>query len=408
MKKILLLINLIVFLSISNITFSQTETHICDTLDFKNIFKQLNDLQNFVNSSTTETNIEKTKMTTTIQELNLQIASLSGEIVNINKELDLNNRTIVENYISKLSNIETLSTSYKEISEDLIYEISSDRRLAFIAEINNPSSDQLGFKFTDIIQTAALNITKNSEMTTAQKTVFESKLKTVVSGIYTFTSNDIAKQLSSIHPAASATLTAFNFLANYYTSTYTVDKKTVLVDEKQLLSSEQLNEYLTSITDFIVYYEELANVNENFNIQLNQLEKEFAISDSLIKKLDIIIEENNAIIKTFKGNTFTNKDVIKIRSLYGKTVEEVKKINEQIIESYQSYNLVRIDFYTNYIAQIEKSKELLTNKLVAKSNATLATTNREKLTKICNEGKKSLNRYTDEFEDISKIYNEVW
>ncbi len=396
------------FLNFAAAQDPENKVHRCDTMDFKKLYKQLYDLETLIKSSGVETEAQKTKVNAAIQELNLQIASISGEVTNINKELALNNRTIVENYISKLNNIEKLSEAYKELSEDLIYEISSDRRLAFIAEINNPSSDKLGFKFTDIISTAALNVAKKTEMTAAQRTTFETKFKNVVTGIQTFTSNDIAKQLASLHPAASATLTAFNFLANYYNVIYTVDKKTVTVDEKPLLTTEQLNEYLTSITDFILYYEDLANVNSNFNIQLNQLEKDFIIVDSLIKKLDIIIAENNAIIKTFKTTTFTNNDVIKVRSIYSKTVEEVKKINEQIITNYQNYNLIRIEFYTNYIKQIEKSKELLSNSLVAKPNTSLATTNRDKLIKICTEGKVSLKRYSSDIEKMQEIYDQVW
>jgi hypothetical protein len=383
----------------------------CDTVNFQYLYNSINILNNNIYSKQYNPEVDYKQIDNEVKNLNIQIASISNEISNINAKLALNNRSIVENYIDKLYSIEELSTLYKELSEDLQYEIAGDNRLAFIADVNNPGSDQLGFKFTDIIQNAALETVSDAKMTEAQKNRYESKLKNVVSGIYTFTSHSFAQQIASLNPAASATITVFNFLANYYVSDYKVTgilTRTVEVDEKQLFSDKQLEDYLTSIEDFIIYYDDLSVINQEFKLKLNQLDQDFNNLNQNIKILDSIILINNEIIDGIYKNTISNDEVFIISSIYSKTLENIKSINDLLNTNYQSYILSREEFYSKYIEHIEKSEELLMSDLVEKANKTLASKNREKLIQICNDGKIGLDRYSDEIEEIKIIYDEIW
>lgn len=406
------IIILLIIILLPTCIFGQSETVCkCDTVDFEYIYNQIRLLNKNLSVLKNSKSDETDAISKDVTDLYIQLTSLSNEVTKINSELDLNNRSIVENYIEKLETIAELSELYKELSENMIYEIGNDNRLAFIAEINNPGSDQLGFKFTDIIQNAALETVGDVEMTAVQKSNFETKLKDVVSGVYTFTSHGFAQQLASLNPATSATLTVFNFLANYYVSDYTISgffAKTVEVEDKKLFSEKELESYLTNIEDFITYYDELSVINQEFKVKLNQLEQDFNTLDVNIESLDSIIEENNLIISQLKAKSVTNDEVFEISSIYDKTLESIKTINESLTSYIQNYNIIRDDFYTSYIEHIEKSEELLKNDLVKKANKTQALKNRETLITLCNIGKTGLSRYNDDIEEINWLFEEIW
>lgn len=411
MKKFVFILITFLFPLLPTVVFSQNPAYSNDSIDIDYVYNSIKLLNEKMNSKDKFSETDYKLVENEVKDLNIQIAVLSNEISNINSKLAMNNKSIVENYIEKLTTIEQLNVKYKELSEDLLYEINSDNRLAFIADINNPGSDLLGFKFTDIIQNAALETVSDSKMTASQKTNFNLKLKNVVSSIYTFTSHGFTQQLASLNPAANATITMFNFLANYYVSDFTVTgffSKSVEVTENQLFTDEQLEKYLTSIEDFIVYYNELTIINQEFKLKLNQLSQDFTTLNKNIEELDSIITINNEIINKINYTSVTNNEVFAITSVYSKTLETVKKINDLLTTNYQTYITVRQDFYTSYIEHIEKSEELLKNDLVEKANKSMASKNRTELIKICDEGKAGLNRYTDDFDSIKTIYEEIW
>lgn len=273
------------------------------------------------------------------------------------KDISLNETT---NYNNNYNNVVNALNIINEVNKtyDALYK---DRKTAeaynILISVNNPESDVLGFKFSDIV---LKNVTKKldnaEDLKSKDKTLFTLGITKLVNGI------------SSLINPTSLIGSTINFISSFVPNRV----QTALKDP---LGKDFIDSFKEDLKPYLLYYSTLDRYNGIFNEDLYNLDSKHSnlkrdinnyirtyvtdinvdLNQPIAAQVNTIFDFANSGRTTFDHSKINSKDEIKriVQSL-----PELKSLVSELNDYYEDYNRIILQNFNRNIQLLESAKDL--------------------------------------------------
>lgn len=257
------------------------------------------------------------------------------------------------NFTNSINLINEINKTYKSLSADR----KSAEAYNILISVNNPESEALGFKFTDLVIDFLETKVKNTkDLSGDDKTLFTLGIKKLIKGV-----------ASLINPTGLIG-SAIQFISGFVPQ----NVKTAVKDP---LGIQFIEDFKENIKNYRIYYATLDRYNSLFNDDLSNLDSKYrsiqedisSYLDKAVKptKIDInqpITEQINSIFNYnesgslgFDHKKYNSDQRIK---LVTQQLSELKNIVKLLNNYYQDYSKIVNDNFDRNIQLFDKASEL--------------------------------------------------
>jgi len=317
---------------------------------------------------------------TQINLLNEQIKLLNTRLMLL-ENVQINTvKQSFSDYSTIIVNGKTLIDQMNQTGNELYNRIQDAIKFNKLVQINNPSSDILGFSFSEaILQMAEKHFLYKLKDTTERRR-FQTILKNVMASPITQTVLAINPYLNSIYGIVSV---ASNFISTKVIPAGTF-KKDQQVSEVAF-NQKDIQSFVDTIKPFIEFYDKLNSENLKFDVNINQLNSRITIfKESINKEFD-----NFYAVNKFETNIKLDASSTPKTQIDSAKLQKLKKSATQVIEYvpyadeinaiYQEFNKINNDYY-NAVLQILDLRNQLPLPTNAKNNKTAVDNVKKELT----------------------------
>ena len=199
------------------------------------------------------------------------------------------------NISSALEVSDLISEVYESIDADITQALIYNK----LAELNSPTSEALGFKFTDIILQQAVAIFDVPEQPQKQKGKFLKVVEKITGNpIVSAVSKEIpfVGLVRSVVTAASALFTKPDVSVEIKKTGKKVDVKTINPEELEF-ESKEIQAFVDQMQPYISFYEKLQQSNITFEIKVLDLQSRYNNLPELIEEYEHNLHTELGIIK---------------------------------------------------------------------------------------------------------------
>ena len=309
------------------------------------------------------------------QDLTAEVARLKEMVKQLQEnELESDKLKYQKNYQLILNGLESL----KEMQQGIM-EISGARSQNILykklIDINNPTSEVLGFQLIDVInKTLDENITALINLAEGDR----KRLRGQVSGIF--------EGLKRTFPPLQLITSCFSTISSFSTYKARVERFTrktdsIIVDVMNPISQEVIGKMSGHLQPYILFYNELNKVNSSFENALYQHEVEYrdyieevlSLKETIEKKVNLGESISEQVISMFDLTNSSAQNFDFKSKLENETVKELAGQCMNIFELVDRYKkftndfvTIQDDFYRNNLNMLTTKAKNLPYKDVAK------------------------------------------
>lgn len=149
---------------------------------------------------------------------------------------------------------------------NLVDQIESDQLLIDLSEVNNPSSDVLGFKFTDIILKAGHKHFM-IDLAPEDRTRFKDTLLNVVK-------NPLIKAILTTNPVSYLVSKVVEKVSDF-TESVKGKPKERLLSVKKAFGQQKLEAFVSEMEQYFPFYESLLNAADTYEVEVDSLKEKY-------------------------------------------------------------------------------------------------------------------------------------
>jgi hypothetical protein len=238
-----------------------------------------------------------------------------------------------------------------------------------LMQANNPTSDILGFRFTEIIFSSSEKNFKNLLKDEKDKKRFSQVVCKVID-------NPVVSALANTNPVTSVVSSIISVVAGFTTSRAEVEKeggkiKSVTVDQKDAFENKGITAFRNELKVYIDFYDALIITSNEYLEGLNQLERKYSylIQSVIDYKADLYngldFNESRLLMQLAKllpdvstsGLNFNN--IIHDPKIQ-KSQQLARKypiLKQAVISFKKEYNTLLFNFLSNYITTLKTARD---------------------------------------------------
>ncbi|KAA3622141.1 MAG: hypothetical protein DWQ02_26545 [Bacteroidetes bacterium] len=287
---------------------------------------------------------------------------------------------IKESILLALEGGDVLENEFKNIKDKLtLHPI-----LVRLNKVNNPTSDALGFKFTDVIIDLSDEVFTNTLKGESLRRRWQDVVKKLVN-------NDVVKSVLGSNPITGLVSNVISTASTFLKSKVNNGKVTKI---QEAFSESKIQEFVDKMDDFILFYDSLNSIGDEYLVSMNLIKQKNTDLDSLAKDfhlelLSILNIKNadnitlarqldNSIVleRDDKGNwdyysAINSKKVL----LAIKHIEKFDRIKTELQSIKNDHNEALVKFLMSYKKQIEETNNIFKEVKGFDSNKTEALVN---------------------------------
>jgi hypothetical protein len=267
------------------------------------------------------------------------------------------------------TNISQLDFNFKNTSD----KIAVTGLFTKLMQANNPTSDILGFRFTEIIFSASEKHFKNVLKD-------ERDIKRFSQVICKIIENPIVSSLASTNPVTSVVASIINVIAGFTTSRADVEKeggriKNVTVDQQDTFENKEIAAFRNELKVYIDFYDALIIASKEYLEGLNQLDRKYSYliqsvidykselynglecnESKLLMQLAKLLPDPSARGINF-SDIIHNSKIQKSQLL----ARKYPVLQQAVISFKKEYNTLLFNFLSDYIKTLKTAKDFPDN-----------------------------------------------
>ncbi|MDI9857959.1 hypothetical protein [Flectobacillus roseus] len=259
-----------------------------------------------------------------------------------------------------------LDFDFKQVSDKIVI----TGLLTKLMDANNPVSDILGFKFTEVVVKASEKHLL-SELPKEEKPRFWSIVNKIIE-------NPIVSSILKSNPLTTTVSSVVNSIANF-TSTKVITTnsdgkvktiKDLVADTKDVFDQKKISLFKDELQPYIDFYDEMILSSERYLQGLNELNKKYSylnkntktFNKDLIDNLGIKNQVNPLIELTTilpQANIDTKyQDLVNLETIQNglEVAKKLPVIQQSVNDFKKDYNTLLSDFLSSYVRIFQKAK----------------------------------------------------
>ncbi len=308
-------------------------------------------------------------------DLQKQVAELRARIKTLEKEKDIlkseERSRDSASYCALRSEIFEAYTNLPRIDFDFkstTERIAVTGLFAKLMQANNPTSDILGFRFTEIIFSAAEKHFKEALKDEKDKKRFSEVIAKIID-------NPVVSVLAKTNPITSVVSSIISIIAGFTTSRVELGKeggrlKEVSVDQKDVFDNRSIAAFRSELQVYIDFYDALILTSAEYLEGLEDLDGKYAYLILSVKDYktelytELDVKENNVLIKLSKSLPDPATHEINYRAIImdpkiqkcRHLAEIYPVIHQDVSDFKKAYNTLLFNFLSDYIITLKTAK----------------------------------------------------
>lgn len=311
-----------------------------------------------------------------LEEANRALEQRLADIEKISSGAALS--TLEANYRLTTNSLELLETLLSA-TKKVVSQREAEKKNAFVSSINNPTKDDLGFRFTDIIA-VELNNTIDWYIANSGDDVKDlmSKNRDRLKETVLMVTGSLGKVFPPLQVVSGVVTTLSNFVVLKNEPAREVKGKTTTAVANAVtpIKADFVEAFMGRIGPYINYYQALAQINDDYTSSLNKhgVEYRYVLNDLEKLKAEVLATAGIDISGDYRTQidqlysrgsaaALTNAQVVSINN--NPRVQALAKISKVIsmqvsefYDMYKSYNGVVLTNYSNTISALNAALSL--------------------------------------------------
>ena len=303
-----------------------------------------------------------------LDELKTRIKNLEKENENLRSEDKSYDSAVYcsmrSDIFSAFSNISQLDFDFKNTAD----KIAVTGLFAKLIQASNPTSDVLGFRFTDVMMKAVERHFLDALNDEQDKKRFSQVICKIVD-------NPVVSSLANTNPVTSVVAAIINTIAGFSTSHAELEKeggriKDVSIDQQDAFDNRSIKAFRDELQAYIDFYDAMIIASTEYIKELDNMSIKYTYLMRNVKEYkaelftELEIKESNIILilsnllpdPALKNIDYDSllKDTLIIKSLA--ISRKYPALQQSVDELIREYNLLLFNFLTDYIHILETTK----------------------------------------------------